>query len=135
MKLNKKFLAIMLAMGCVSAMGAISVSAESEENNSTIIEEPGDDGDDSDSDDLDNIDLGNDDIFGEPEDNSSNTDTDNTDNNTNNVPVIDNVTPTPVTPTTPIPSTPQTGDLGIILSSVAAALSAGGIAVSKRISK
>lgn len=129
MKLNKKFLAIMLAMGCISAMGAISVSAESEENNSTIIEEPGDDGDDED---LGNIDLGNDDIFDEPEDNSSNTVTDNTDNNTTNVPVIDNVTPTP---TTPIPSTPQTGDLGIILSSVAAALSAGGIAVGKRISK
>ena len=133
MKLNKKFLAIMLAMGCISAMGAISVSAESEENNSTIIEEPDDD--DDDSEDLGDIDLGNDDIFDEPEDNSSNTDTDNTDNNTNNVPVIDNVTPTPVTPTTPIPSTPQTGDLGIILSSVAAALSAGGIAVGKRISK
>lgn len=104
-------------------------SGESEENQSTIIQEPEDDDTD---DDTDDIDLGNDDIFGDDEDDSLNNIIDNNDSNTDNVPVIDNVTPTPVepTPVTPTPTTPSTGDAGVM--AAIPALVAGAVAAAKR---
>ena len=104
-------------------------SGESEENQSTIIQEPEDDDTD---DNMDDIDLGNDDIFGDDEDDSLNNIIDNNDSNTDNVPVIDNVTPTPVepTPVTPTPTTPSTGDAGVM--AAIPALVAGAVAAAKR---
>ena len=104
-------------------------SGESEENQSTIIQEPEDDDTD---DNTDDIDLGNDDIFGDDEDDSLNNIIDNNDSNTDNVPVIDNVTPTPVepTPVTPTPTTPSTGDAGVM--AAIPALVAGAVAAAKR---
>lgn len=132
----KRILAVLMAVGCISAMGTITVSAESEENNSVIVEDDTTGDDDSA---MDDIDLGNDDIFGSEDEGDDMGDIFGSENDSD-IPVVDNVEPTPVTPVTPVTptpvkpegGTPSTGDAGILIALGSAITSVGGIAIGKR---
>lgn len=137
----KKILACLAAVACLAACGvsAVMVSAESEDNDGIVVEEP----EDSEGGDEE-IDLGNSDNIlgimdeeGEDGEDTAEPVKDNSNNANTGAAVVDTTPTVDVTPTistvSPTATTPSTGNGGIALASIVGTVSALGIGLKKKL--